>query len=348
MAQQQSVRSRVNQPERVSLRSDDDTTNTNAPTFSEFQNNLPTPILDAKRCQLIRATIPNAQVSIPNYQLAFWYYRVGAEAAPTAADLYCVRLFPSWYVDPGTLGFVPSINKIYNSPTEFVAALNLAADDDDMTDNPFYSNTDITFSYDATTNTITFQGTEATEYYSPAGWNDPNVIAAMNGTAAKGVIKIDIQGTKVPQKFVPGYTLNLRVGYSMSGQCPGKMSIAAASNWVLANVANEWFAGDIDIPVDSYPNLVYTNGISLLASFITNSSLTSNNYHNLLAVVPVDSVPLGITNYICATSNLLTKLSQTIQTVQIQMLDDAGQPYELPDNAQVSLEVSFSYQDKGF
>jgi hypothetical protein len=169
----------------------------------------------------------------------------------------------------------------------------------------------------------------------------------MNGTALKGVIKYDIQGVKVVQKFVPGYTLNLRVGYSMSGQCPGKMSIAKATQWPLANVANEWFTG-VPVPVDSYPNLVYTNGVSLLASFITNSSLTSNNYHNLLAVVPVDSVPLGITNYICATSNLLTKLSQTIQTVQIQMLDDAGQPYELPDNAQVSLEVSFSYQDKGF
>lgn len=347
MAQQQSVRSRVNQPERVSLRSDDDTTNTNAPTFSEFQNNLPTAILDAKRCQLIRATIPNAQVSIPNYQLAFWYYRNASNASPpAAADLYCVRLFPSWYVDPGTLGFAPSINKIYNSPTEFVSALNQATVEDDATDNPFWDDNDITFVYDATTNTITFEGATV-EYYSPAGWNDPNVIAAMNGTAAKGIIKYDIGGVKVPQKFVPGYPLNLRVGYSMSGQCPGKMSVAAASQWPLANVKNTWFTG-VPVPVDSYPNLVYTNGVSLLASFITNSSLTSNNYHNLLAVVPVDSVPLGITNYICATSNLLTKISQTIQTVQIQMLDDAGQPYELPDNAQVSLEVSFSYQDKGF
>jgi hypothetical protein len=348
--QQQVVRSRVNNPERLSLNSDHDTSNPAQPTFYSFQNNLPTPILDPKRCQMIRATIPNAQVNIPDYQLVFWYYH-STTGTPTSDpnDLFCVRLLPQWYVEAGQYASPPAVNTFFNSPNDLVTALNQSATQDDATDNPYWGGSDVTFAWDGVNNQITFQGLAANEFYSPAGYADPNVLDAIAG-GGKGQILINLDGTvKVPQPQISGYTLNLRVGYAMSGLCPGKMGVAAkATTWFLANTANTYFPDATDIPADSYPNLVYTTNIYLYASFITNSSLTSDNRHNLLAVVPVDSAPLGVTNYICATSNLLTKLSQTIQSVVIEMRDDAGQPYELPDNAQVSLEVSFSYMDKGF
>lgn len=347
---QQAIRSRANCPERVSFRSDDDVTNQSTARFYQFQNNLPTPVLDPKRCQMIRMTIPNAQVQIPDHSLSFWYYRRADTALPGPADLYCVRLFPSWYVDTGALGYTPTINQYVNDPNELVTLLNLASSvgGDDATRNPFWDADDITFSFDADTNRISFVGNTATSYYSPAGYNDPNVLSAMAGTATKGVITMDIQGQIRNQYFAPGYTLNLRLGYALSGACAGMMSISSPNDYILANFANSWFGTDAVITADSFPNLVYTSVVYVLASFITNSSLTSQNNHNLLAVVPVDSASLGITNYICATSNLLTKISSTIQSVIIELRDEANEPYWLPDNASVSMEVSFSYQDKGF
>lgn len=356
MIQQQAVRSRVNNPERLSLRSDDDVTNQSSARFYQFQNNLPTAVLDAKRCQMIRMTIPNAQVQIPDHSLSFWYYRTLSPDIPTniddlSGDLYCVRLFPAWYYDSGTLGYTPTINQYVNDPQELVDLLNLAAavGGDNATRNPFWDADDISFSFDSDTNRISFTGVTATSYYTPAGYNDPNVLRAMRGEAHQGVITMDIGGVIVKQQFAPGYTLNLRLGYALSGFCPGMMGNGLSANtWKLANFANSWFATDAAILADSYPNLVYTSVIYVFASFITNSSLTSQNNHNLLAVVPVDSASLGVTNYICATSNLLTKISQTINDVIIEMRDEANEPYWLPDNASVSCEISFSYQDKGF
>lgn len=356
MIQQQAVRSRVNNPERLSLRSDDDVTNQSQARFYLFQNNLPTAVLDAKRCQMIRMTIPNAQVQIPDHSLSFWYYRTNADAVPKGYDdlsgsLHCVRLFPSWYIDTGALGYTPTINEYINDPQELVDLLNLAssAGGDDATANPFWTAGDLTFAFDGNTNRITMTGNQAGEYYSPAGYNDPNVLRAQRGQAFQGAITYDIQGTNYNQYFAPGYTLNLRTGYALSGVCPGMMGISKNPNsWILANVANVWFGDSVPIPSDSFPNLVYTSIIYVYASFITNSSLTSQNQHNLLAVVPVDSSSLGVTNYICATSNLLTKISQTINDVIIEMRDEANEPYYLPDNASVSCEISFSYQDKGF
>ena len=62
----------------------------------------------------------------------------------------------------------------------------------------------------------------------------------------------------------------------------------------------------------------------------------------------MQTISLGINNYIAATSNLLTKISQTITNITVEMRDAADQPYLLPDSAQVDIEVSFSYRDKEF
>ena len=128
MIQQQAVKSRVNQPERVLIRSDDDTTNANQAGFFQFQVNLPTPVLDAKRCQIIRTTIPNVQLQIPDYQAVFWYYSLPtATTAPSNATLRAVRLFPSYYQAPAGLAYTPTKNRYISDPNDFVALLNAAA-----------------------------------------------------------------------------------------------------------------------------------------------------------------------------------------------------------------------------
>ncbi len=353
MIQQQAVRSRVNQPERLLIRSDDDTTQSNQSGFFQFQVNLPTPVLDPKRCQIIRTTIPNVQLQIPDYQAVFFYHKLATvTSAPSNATLRAVRLFPSYYQAPAGLAYTPTKNRYISDPTDFVSLLNTAAaaGGDAVAANPYWNAGDVTFAYNATTKQITMTGNAAGLFYTPAGYNDPFVQECIAGAGAAGIIRCpqyNNAATFFNQPLVDGYTMNLRIGYAMSGLSTGRQSFAGG-NLLYANIVNVAFPNGTPVPSDSFPDLVYTNSVALYVSFLSSSSLTSNNRHNLLCVVPIQTVSLGVNNYIAATSNLLTKLSQTINNVVIEMRDSADQPYLLPDNASVDLEISFSYQDKLF
>lgn len=349
MSQQQAVRSRVNQPERLLIRSDDDTTNANQSGFSQFQVNLQTPVLDAKRCQIIRTTIPHIQLQIPDYMTCFFYHALAtATTAPSAATLRAVRLFPSYYQAPAGLLYTPTKNRYITDPNDFISLLNTAAaaGGDSVVANPYWVAGQVTFAYNAITKQITMTGNTAATFFTPAGYSDPFVLAAIAGGTI-GCPSYNNAATLFAQPLLAQYTLNLRTGYAMSGNSPGRQSFANG-NRLYANIVNVAFPNGTAIPADSFPDLVYTNSVSLYASFITGSSLTSNNRHNLLAVVPIQTISLGVNNYIAATSNLLTKLSQTINSVTIELRDSADQPYLLSDACQIDLEVSFSYQDKAF
>lgn len=349
MSQQQAVRSRVNQPERLLIRSDDDTTNANQSGFSQFQVNLQTPVLDPKRCQIIRTTIPNVQLQIPDYQLCFWFYHLALSISdPVAADLRCVRLFPSFYEAPAGLAFTPVKNRYITDPNDLVTLLNQAStvNGDAVGVNPYYEVDDIDFQFNAVTKQIEIRGLEDGVFYTPAGYNDPLVLAAIARQDIR-CPRFDNSALTFAQPQVAQYTMNLRVGYAMSGNSRGIQSFARG-NQRYANRTNVAYPDTVLIPADSFPNLVYTNTVSLYVSFITGSSITSHNKHNLLAVVPVQTISLGVNHYIAATSNLLTKLSQTINNITVEMRDQADEPYVLPDSCSVDLEVSFSYADKPF
>jgi hypothetical protein len=346
------VRSAANCPERLSLNSDDDVINANNAQYSAFQINLQTPVLDPKRCQLIRATIPNIQLQLPDWGgLCFFYWALAtASTTPTISNLRCVRLFPSYYIAPS--GFTTFIrNRYINDPSDLVTLLNQAAGvaGDVATYNPYWVVSDVTFSYDTTKKQITFVGNTASTFYAPVGYADPILATVLNGTAASLITMPNANNvsntTFQPQQ--PQYTLNLKVGYAMSGISRGIQSFGAGPS-VYADITNVAFANTVTVPVDSFPNLVYTNTVSIYLSFLSGASLTSNNRHNLLAVVPVQSGSLQVNNYIAATSNLLTRLSQTISNITVELVDDANMPYLLPDSAVTTLELSFSYQDKNF
>jgi len=346
------VRSAVNCPERVALSSEDDVINANLAQYSQFQINLQTPVLDPKRCQLIRATIPNVQLQLPDWGgLCFFYWSLAtATTVPTISNLRAIRLYPSYYVAPsGHTAFIR--NRYISDPSDLVTLLNQAAGvaGDSATYNPYWVVSDVTFAYDTTKKQITFMGNTASTFYAPIGYNDAILATVLNGTAAS-LIKMPNANnianlTLQPQ--VAQYTLNLRVGYAMSGTSRGIQSFAVGQA-AYADITNVAFANAVTVPVDSFPNLVYTNTVSLYLSFLGGASVTSNNRHNLLAVVPVQSGSLAVNNYITATSNLLTRLSQTISNITVEMVDDANMPYLLPDSATTTIELSFSYQDKNF
>lgn len=177
-------RAYLNQPELISLSS------TNAQiqsppisplTFAQYYNftvNLPRPALDAKSLQLLKAVIPQAQCSIPDYSLVFPYYKLRtlpiSDAGaihyvdePIYANLYFVRLLPSYYKKEllTTLASVIDnygFNQTFNDYQELEIQIKKACINDiTFTDAQHYLENDITFRYDKTINKFIFRGLNA-------------------------------------------------------------------------------------------------------------------------------------------------------------------------------------------
>jgi hypothetical protein len=82
--------------------------------------------LDVDTIQLLTTSIPQANASIPNTAIAFWYYRLSnySGTTPSLNNLYCVRLLPSYYKpefisNPTTYGF----NKTFSNYTSLATEL---------------------------------------------------------------------------------------------------------------------------------------------------------------------------------------------------------------------------------
>ena len=348
----------LNQPDRISLDSDSDPNGRNGGDFASFRNDFSTPVLLPRQMALLRATIPNVTLQVSDYSLVFWYYAIAAGSAttaPVAAYLYNVRLYPrQWLIPTGTFSgsAVGGVNMRWcNSPADLVTLLNTAAatGGDNATLNPYWAAGDITFSYSTTTNQITFKGNASTYYYCNAGYNDPNVIAAMAGTASKGVIYManyNTAGTNptayTKQPQVPGVTLNQYLGYTYSGSFPAPQSLT--TNYNCANIGNILFAYGTTVPVDGFPNLVATQCLYVYSTVFGASGNSSTGQKNLLAVIPVNAANLQVINYIPQSPLFTsTKLVQEIYTFDIEIRDDNNQLWYSPENSNVNLEIGIKY-----
>ena len=323
-------KSSMNQPDRLFLSSSNDDTSVCTSTFSQFENRLRTPVLEAKKCMLLRAQIPNAMVNIPDYALVFAYYKTPDPDMPrSAADIHIVRLMPSWWQPINASAFNMPSNQFFASPNELVNALNQAATLDSTTYNPSFLAGDIVFSYDSTTKRISFTGTDGGSYYEPVAYNSPNL--NVNVTNLK--IPVDINNGYVIQQVISQYSLNLRLGYSQP-------------NDSTENRINPWFVkiGGNAITFDSYPNLIYSQCYYIYSNITVNATLSSSGAHNVLAVIPCSAPQLSVTNYTALTPNWLTRVSNNINSVTIQVMDDNNQPVVFPDGVNVNVEVGFMFE----
>jgi hypothetical protein len=166
----------LNQPELISLSS------TNAQiqsppisplTFAQYYNftiNLPRPALDAKSLQLLKAVIPQAQCSIPDYSLVFPYYKLRTLPInddgqlhyvdiPSAETIHFIRLLPSYYkkellLNPTAFGY----NQTFNNYDELEKELKKACDND-PSETEFagvFLPDDITFNFNRAENKFNF------------------------------------------------------------------------------------------------------------------------------------------------------------------------------------------------
>lgn len=89
----------LNQPQLVSLSSANATASGSSFGYSQFNVDMPRPILEAETLQLLTANIPLCTQNIPDTACVFWYYRLDlyANTVPNTENLYFVRLLPSYY-----------------------------------------------------------------------------------------------------------------------------------------------------------------------------------------------------------------------------------------------------------
>ena len=337
----------VNCPDRLSLDSYADTERAATADYSSFTNNLGVAILGAKQLHLLRATIPIPKLQIPDYQLVFYYYELpDATTVPTATHLKAVRLYPDEYLPPA--GFTAfTKNQYVNDPGALVTRLNLAASagGDNVTYNTLWVSGGVTFTYDTTRKHIQWYGNGVGKYYANAGWNDPIVLASQADPTK--ITTYNFNTSTSIQPFVPGFTLNQRIGYALSGTCVPPLSFGAQVSNSIANesgVAKITGAGGV-VPHDSYPNLVYTQNIYLYANVISNNGLGNYGRKNLMAVVAVDVASFGIIQFIGSyNGGEAHPLPLEIYAVTIEMRDDANQPYTLPrGSANVNVELAIDY-----
>ena len=373
----ESFKSFLFQPERVSLNSrqaiaianqiqDNDS---DSDFYYQFSCELKTPLLRVKSLELLRATIPNAVPSIPNDQCFFFYYRVplGQDGFPefddfTSDNIFCIYLFPSnFYLTP-TMQLNPNTNgrnTSFGDYQELVDALNRATTQNSTrlnTTNQRWIQGDITFYYNDVLKRIGMRGNnmfapnnDFQYFYSPVGYNDPNlqpVIAELLANFAGNPFPIPIQIN------TDGFTLNRRLGFTFNGLFA--MPPLNADAW---SVISKRCVPSVDFPLPYVPvttnqiywaenqaDLVNSGNIFLYCDIAGGSTQDTNSNERLLAVIPVNASNLGVVFGESKIPCELTKTSENIYTLNFTLLNDTGQPFYLPTNAYVNLELKVTYR----
>jgi hypothetical protein len=91
------------------------------------------------------------------------------------------------------------------------------------------------------------------------------------------------------------------------------------------------------------PNLIRTRVIYVLTNFAVNDSLSTDGLRTCIAKIPVNSSYGGITIYAPAELNFSRIIQQTLQNIQVSLLDDNYQPYMLNVEEPTELEIFFKY-----
>ncbi len=94
---------------------------------------------------------------------------------------------------------------------------------------------------------------------------------------------------------------------------------------------------------DGYCNLVLTNVIYLYGNFIGTSSLSSSSNTNIIAIIPMNCAPLGITFTNEFIDNPLTKINNNIQDITLEFRNEDNQPFFIGNNAHITFSLKIIY-----
>ena len=345
----------LNRPDRLTLNAFSDT-NKQGASYSRFTNVLQTPLLGVKGIQLVNANFINASLQLNDYngQLMFFYYASASQAnIASLANLRCIRLLPSWYV-PYTGFTAYTINKYFNTGTELVASLNLAASasGDSGTYNPIWTSGQVTFAFDTTTRRISVTSTDNTTYIAPTSADDPNVLDTLRGTTTAGnrirmntFNSSNTYASSPLQPYFEGITMNARLGFTLSYSAQGLFW--GASSQVGCATSTGVPSKTLATPVvaDCPPILLGVQNVGVYLSVATGGGIdTSNKRKSLIASIPIENAPYCINSY-TTNSVEIPSLStpNEIYEVTVELIDDYGNPFTQCWNANTQIGLALYY-----
>lgn len=322
--------------------------------YSRFTNRLTTPILNAKGVILLNSNFVNPilQLNDASQLLFFYYTNASASSIATLANLKCIRLLPSSYVPPdGYTAFTK--NKYYNTVSELVAALNLAASTggDDVVYNPIWTAGQVTFSYDSATRRISVAG-NGTNFIAPAAADDPNVLNLLRGTTtATNRIRMNTYVTNsagyasgVLQPYVENISMNARLGFAMSYSTRGLYWNGSSQVGVATSTGIPKNLTTTPILADATPILIGSQNVNVYTSITTGGGMDSLNGKNLLATIPLEAPALNVNSY---TMSSVEKPSLStppeIYEITVEFRDDYGIPVPFPPNYNAELQIAIFY-----
>lgn len=248
---------------------------------------------------------------------------------------------------------------------------------------PTYLANDIQFNYNSTYNKVQMTGLQAyidsngnptpnpvdpngnpnlfQYWYIPAGNQDLNIFDLSGSSViltnyAGFARQLQLQTEKVNvsgivsqgQPYFPYRTLNLRLGFTYSGEQNDNQTFIEMQNLLrpLYGIYPPGTFNDTEtatLTFNSYPDLVYTANVYVYTNVVAGSTQDTNNNTGLLAVIPMNTPNLGVGFYSSVINTPLTKIANEIYQLRFTMLTDTGESFFLPNSAIVNLELQMSY-----
>jgi len=216
---------------------------------------------------------------------------------------------------------------------------------------------DITFSFNATLNKIVVKGNNDFDdingipqyYYLPVGYADTNLPFFIQAVLTQSSLLASQFPTNLP------YTLNRRIGFLWAGIYNfnnNDVDVVVqdleahtfpAPNWQTETEPNGYDPFLPNYTAEGYADLVNTGNVYLYCDFVGGSTQDTNSDERLLAIIPMNASNLGIvfgeSKIVCP----LSKVSENIYQIKITMRTDTAEPFILPTNAYVNLELKLEY-----
>jgi hypothetical protein len=324
------------------------------PVYSRFTNRLKNPLLGVKGVQMVNLNTINCSLPLndDNGQLMLFFY-VGGSAAATRslANLKCVRLLPSWFIEQqGYTTFTR--NQYFTSGADLVAALNTAASTggDDTVYNPRWSSNQVVFGWNSTTRRVTITSAN-TNFIGMAAADDPNVLDLLRGTSnANNRIRMpDVNSysysTATLQPYVEGITMNARIGFPLKYAQQGVFYGPSSFPGIATNSGIPYSQASGTIIADTPPILLGVQNIGVYLSIVTGGGTDSKGRKNLIGTVPMEAAPYAVQSYtMCSVEVPSLSTANEIYEITVELLcPETGLPYNVWSGANTQVGLTLTY-----
>ena len=268
-----------------------------------------------------------------------------------------IRLVPS-NAQPELLdNFTGGFNRIFEDYDDLITELQAACTDDlleGQASNKIagtfkFSANQVNFTFSQRFTKVVFTGLDQRFTYCPAAVDDPNLpLAAVElQERDRANQRFSFTGAvKVIQPFWPFRDMNLRLGFTYAIYPPADNffnMLRPVPPYIASPPISIAPFTIYDHVAPGYPDLVYSACCHLYCDITGGSTVDSLVNKALLASLPMNTPTLGVGFHSLPLNNPLTKISDQLYEISIELRTDTGAPFYIGNNAIVSCEFILTY-----